>query len=479
MSKGEKKKKGIRKEKAKAEEDVLKGYKGYAREKLEATGAKIWDIVEIEKDERIVRGIILPRSEFEEDTTHINLKLKSGYNVGIELTDSMKITIQGYEAGEYHFPEKEIIFNENLPKISLLGTGGTISSRLDYRTGAVHPAITPAELFTTIPELAELCNLYPEIIFNIVSEDMDPAHWVELAKVIANKIEVEQADGVVIAHGTDTLCVTGAALSFLLQELPVPIILVGSQRSSDRPSSDSAMNLINAVRFAAQANVAEVLICMSGSTSHDFGLLHRPGRARKMHSSRRDAFKTIGTIPFGKIQKTDIIILEKTYQKRDKTRKLKATLKMDPKVALLYHFPGIQPDLIDTLIDKEYHGLVLAGTGLGHISKNLLDPLKRAIEANIAVVMTLQTLWGFTGMQVYQRGREELAIGIIPGHGLLPETAYAKLSWILGQTRNLDEVRLLMLKNIAGEIPSRETIAGYLILQGIEPGLENYYKALK
>ena len=246
-------KKARREEKTGSQEDGLKGYKGYAREKLEAAGAKIWNIVEIENDKKMVRGIILPRSEFEKDTTHVNLKLKTGYNVGIELTDLTKITVQGYEAGEYRLPEKEIVYNEKLPKISLLGTGGTISSRLDYRTGAVHPAITPAELFTAIPELEDLCNLYPEVIFNLLSEDMDPAHWVDLARIIANKIKDEKVDGVVIAHGTDTLCVTGAALSFLLQELPVPIVLVGSQRSSDRPSSDSAMNLINAVQFAAQS----------------------------------------------------------------------------------------------------------------------------------------------------------------------------------------------------------------------------------
>ena len=472
-------KKALREEKSGSQEDNLKGYKGYARKKLEAAGAKIWNIIEIEKDKKPVRGIILPRSEFEKDTMHVNLKLKSGYNVGIELTDLTKITVHGYEAGEYRLPEKEIVYNEKLPKISLLGTGGTISSRLDYRTGAVHPAITPAELFTAIPELADLCNLYPEVIFNVVSEDMDPAHWVDLAKIIANKIKGDNVDGVVIAHGTDTLCVTGAALSFLLQELPVPIVLVGSQRSSDRPSSDSAMNLINAVQFAAQADAAEVLLCMSGSSSHDFGLLHRPGLTRKMHSSRRDAFKTIQAMPFGKIQKGDITIFEKTYQKRNKERELKANLKMDPKVALLYHFPGIQPDLIETVIEKKYHGLVLAGTGLGHISSNLLDPLKRAIAEGIAVVMTVQTLWGFTGMQVYQRGREELAIGIISGHNLLPETAYAKLCWVLGQTRDPDEIKQLMVQNIAGEILTRETIAGYLIMQGIEPGVETYYKNTK
>jgi len=281
---------------------------------------------------------------------------------------------------------------------------------------------------------------------------------------------------VVVGHGTDTMAFTGTALSFLLQNLPVPIILVGSQRSSDRPSSDSAINLMNAIACAAQADIAEVLVCMLGSSNHSYDLLHRPAHLRKMHSSRRDAFKTIGTIPFGKVENRNITIHENNYRKRNKEREIKAALKIDPKVSLIYHYPGIQPELIETLIDKKYHGIVLAGTGLGHISKNLLDPIKRAIEEKIAVVMTVQTLWGFTGMQVYQRGREELSIGIIPGHSMLPETAYVKLCWVLGHTRNPDEVKQMMLTNIAGELIDRETPRGYLIFQGIEPILDQYFK---
>ncbi|HUX99966.1 MAG TPA: Glu-tRNA(Gln) amidotransferase subunit GatD [Candidatus Deferrimicrobium sp.] len=452
------------------------GYKGNARKKLEAAGAKIWDVVEIVKDKRVARGIILPRSEFNPDTNHVNLKLKNGYNVGIEITDALKITVYSQEIGEYKLPEKIVPFIEQLPTIALLGTGGTIAARLDYRTGAVFPAFSPGELFTAIPELAEICNLLPEVVYEVLSEDLDPNYWLELATIIHNKIKNEKVDGVVVGHGTDTMAFTGTALSFLLQNLPVPIILVGSQRSSDRPSSDSAINLMNAIACAAQADIAEVLVCMLGSSNHSYDLLHRPAHLRKMHSSRRDAFKTIGTIPFGKVENRNITIHENNYRKRNKEREIKAALKIDPKVSLIYHYPGIQPELIETLIDKKYHGIVLAGTGLGHISKNLLDPIKRAIEEKIAVVMTVQTLWGFTGMQVYQRGREELSIGIIPGHSMLPETAYVKLCWVLGHTRNPDEVKQMMLTNIAGELIDRETPRGYLIFQGIEPILDQYFK---
>ena len=456
--------------------DNLKGYRGYARKKLEAAGAKIWDVVEVVKGKGVTRGIILPRSEFEEDTRHVNLKLKSGYNVGIKLSDSVTINIYGYEVGEYGFPEKEIAIVEDLPTVALIGTGGTIASRLNYRTGAVLPAFTPGELFTAVPELAEICNLKPEMAFNIVSEDMNPEKWVELAKKIASKINDEQVDGIVVAHGTDTMCFTGTALSFLLQNPPGPIILVGSQRSSDRPSSDSATNLINAVTCAANADLAEVLVCMMGTTDHKYDLLHRPALTRKMHSSRRDAFKTIGAIPFGRVQEGKTTVFETSYRKRDKNRELVVDLKMNSKVALLYHYPGIQPEIIENLIDKKYNGIVIAGTGLGHISENLLAPLKRAIEEKVAVVMTVQTLWGYTGMRVYERGREELALGIIPGRNMLPETAYVKLCWVLGHTHNLEEVAQQMQANIAGELINRETAQGYLIFQGVEEQLEEQSK---
>ncbi len=449
-------------------EDLLIGYKGYARKILEAANAKVWDVVEIAKGKEITKGIILPRSEFQKETNFVNIKLTNGYNVGIELTDSVKIAVFSKEIGDYKLPETEAPFNEKLPIISLIGTGGTIASRLDYRTGAVHPAFTPSELFTAIPELATICNLRPEVVFTAVSEDLNPEYWMKLAKVIYDRIKDENVDGIVIGHGTDTLCFTGTALSLLLQNLTVPIILVGSQRSSDRPSSDSAMNLIHAVTAASKADLAEVLILMMGTSDHSYGLLHRPGLARKMHSSRRDAFKTVGAIPFGKVEGNEITIYAENYNKRDKNRDLKPPGKMESKVALVYHYPGIQPDQIENLIANKYKGIVIAGTGLGHISKNLLEPIKQAIEEKIVVVMAVQTLWGFTGMQVYERGREELAIGMIPGRYMLPETAYVKLCWALGQSNNPEEVKKLIQTNIAGELLERETAQGYLIYQGIE-----------
>ncbi|MHA1270131.1 MAG: Glu-tRNA(Gln) amidotransferase subunit GatD [Candidatus Helarchaeota archaeon] len=451
-------------------DDQLKGYVGKVREKLEQLNIKIWNKIKITSKDGEFTGILLPRTEYDAPNFYY-LKLDNGYNVGIEHVDIQKIEILGYQKGKYQLPEKEVLIDKKKSNISLLGTGGTIASRLDYRTGAVLPAFTPAELFTAVPELEDICNLETKIVFELLSEDMTPEKWETLGKEVVYQINNKKADGIVIAHGTDTMAFTGTALSLMLKDLPVSVVIVGSQRSSDRPSSDSAMNLIHAVNVAAKSDIAEVVMCMAGSSNHQFGYIHRPGLVRKMHSSRRDTFKTIGSTPIGKIEKDKITMFIKDYNKRKNKLKSKVKLdaKFDPKVGLIYHYPGIQPDIIENFINNDYHGIVIAGTGLGHISKNLLEPCKKAIDNNIAVIMTVQTLWGFTGLQVYERGRELLNIGIIPGHNLLPETAYVKLSWVLGHTRDLSEVKHLMTKNISGEILDRELYKGFLIFQGVEP----------
>ncbi len=147
-----------------------------------------------------------------------------------------------------------------LPSVTLLGTGGTIASRLDYRSGAVIPAFTPGELYGAVPELADICNLTTKKLFEVFSENMAKEQYVVLARTIGEEIE-RGVDGVVIGHGTDTMGHTASILSFMVQDSPVPIVLVGSQRSSDRPSSDAALNLIHAVRTAAFGDIAEVQIC--------------------------------------------------------------------------------------------------------------------------------------------------------------------------------------------------------------------------
>jgi glutamyl-tRNA(Gln) amidotransferase subunit D len=285
--------------------------------------------------------------------------------------------------------------------------------------------------------------------------------------------------GIVIGHGTDTMHHTSAILSFMVQDSPVPIVMVGSQRSSDRPSSDAAFNLIHSVTTAAISDIAEVMVCMFGPTSDLYGLLHRGTRVRKMHSSYRSTFRTIGDIPIATVSREKVTPLREDYKRRRSDNNVKVNAVFDDRVAIVYYYPNMKPDMIDSLIDNGYKGIVIAGTGLGHVNKPLYPALKRAKEKGVAVYMTVQTLWGYVQMYVYDTGRDMMELGVIPAANMLPEVAYVKLGWALGQTDDLEKVREIMLTPIAGEITEREPSNGYLIYQGGLPEVEEFIRQFR
>ncbi|MFX1571285.1 MAG: Glu-tRNA(Gln) amidotransferase subunit GatD [Promethearchaeota archaeon] len=430
----------------------LRGYKLEGKKILEENNIEIWDIVQIKTTKTNYEGIILPRSEYSAPN-FINLKLSNNYNIGIKVSEIKEIIKIGKREVSYKIPEKEFPKNKKLPNVILLGTGGTVASRLDYTTGAVIPSFTPGELFSAVPELAEICNLECEMVFEILSENMKHEYWQKLAKKIEEAAN-SGIDGVMIGHGTDTMSFTSAALSFMLRDLSIPVVLVGSQRSSDRPSSDAALNLINAA-VVASSNIAEVVVSMLGSTSHEYGLIHRGTLVRKMHSSVRDTFRTINSIPLGMVRDRNIKMFTQDYRKRSKSV-TKAMISFEKKIALIYSYPEIDSELVEFYIDKGYKGIVFAGTGLGHLPTTLYNPIERAIQEGMTLLMTTQTLHGFVGMNVYSTGRELQNLGVIPGKNLLPEVALVKLGWVLGQTNNPEEIKSLLLENIAGEFLERE-----------------------
>ncbi|MFX1241138.1 MAG: Glu-tRNA(Gln) amidotransferase subunit GatD [Promethearchaeota archaeon] len=432
--------------------EKLKGYRGEGKKLLEKNKLEIWDIVQIITEKTQYEGIILPRIEHS-DSNFINIKLENNYNIGVKVSEIQEIKKIGKREASYKIPEKEFPYKKELPNVKLLGTGGTIASRLDYTTGAVIPSFTPGELYSAVPELAEICNLECEIVFEILSENMKPEYWQKLAEKIKEAAN-SGIDGVMISHGTDTMSFTSAALSFMLKDLSIPVVIVGSQRSSDRPSSDAALNLMNAA-VVAKSDVAEVVICMLGSASHDYGLIHRGTLVRKMHSSVRNTFRTINSIPLGMVQNRKIKMFTNEYNKKSAIE-TKTLPKFEEKIALVYSYPGTSSDQINFFIDKGYKGIVIAGTGLGHVSTALYSSIERAIQEGLTVLMTTQTLHGFVGMHVYSTGRELLNLGVIPGKNLLPEVAYVKLGWVLGQTSNPKEIKTLLLENIAGEFLERE-----------------------
>jgi len=454
--------------------DLFKGYKGRALEVLKSFQARVWGDTTVETTRGTFQGIILPRSENDDDS-HIVIKLATGYNVGIDVDTILGMQETGYKEAHYKIPEKEFPFTPGLPKVKLLGTGGTIASRLDYRTGAVIPAFSPGELYGAVPELAEICNLDTEKLFAVFSENMGPEQYKKLAVSIGKEVE-KGTQGIIIGHGTDTMHHTAAALSYMLQDLPIPVVMVGSQRSSDRPSSDAALNLMHAAFTAGHSDIAEVMVCMFGPTSDEYGLLHQGTRVRKMHSSYRSTFRTIGDVPIARVTREAVIPIKRDYNKRRSDNKVKVLPFFEERVSIVYYYPNMHPDIIDALTDNGYKGIVIAGTGLGHVNKPVYPAIKRAVAKGVHIYMTVQTLWGFVHMFVYDTGRDMMAKGIIPAGNMLPETAYIKLSWVLGQTDDPEEVKRLMLTPINDEITEREPYNGYLVFQGGVPEIEQFLK---
>ncbi len=455
-------------------EDLFQGYKGRALEVLKKYNVRVWGHAVVDTTRGQFKGTLLPRSENDDDL-HLVMKIETGYNVGVDITTITNMLETGYKKANYAIPEKQFPYTPGLPKVKLFGTGGTIASRLDYRTGAVIPAFSPGELYGAVPELAEICNLETEKVFAVFSENMGPKQYIALAHAIGKEIE-KGVDGIVIGHGTDTLHHTGAALTFMVQNSPVPIVLVGSQRSSDRPSSDAALNLMHAMTAAGKSDIAEVMICMFGPTSDEYGLLHKGTRVRKMHSSYRSTFRTIGDTPLAMVTRKQITPIKKEYHKRRSDKNVKIMPYFSNKVAMLYYYPAMSPDILDSMIDNGYEGIVFVGTVLGHVNKELYPAIERANAKGIHMYMTLQTLWGYVHMFVYDTGRDMMAKGIIPAGNMLPEVAWVKLSWALGQTKDREEVRKIMLTSINDEITTREPYNGYLIYQGGVPEVEGFIR---
>ncbi len=420
------------------------GYKGKGLEFLTSNKIAIGSQVKIYSDS-IYSGVIMPRYEHSDDQ-HIVLKLKSGYNIGLELDKIKKIEIEAEPA-----IKKETIHNSQqnpkLPKILLLSTGGTIASRIDYRTGAVTPALTAAELNASVPELATIANIDTEVLFSEYSENLLPQHWIKIAEKLDSYSRSEY-DGIIVAHGTDTMQYTASALAFSLAGFPKPVALVGSQRSSDRPSSDAALNLIAATIFLTEIRSPGIFVIMHNSSSDDEIACNWATRVRKNHTSRRDAFKTIGGPP-AYIVKSKSVEKDKMFSvpKREYTPRIK----FDEHVLLLKYYPGLDSKIIEYAIDSGYRGIIIEGTGLGHVGKTMYASIEKAKKSGLFIGMTSQCIDGMVRMTVYDSGRDLLNLGVVPLGNMIPETALVKTMWALANSKNSDEATKLMKENISLE----------------------------
>lgn len=437
------------------------------KELFKKFNVKLGDLVIIETKNAKHVGVLIPRYEYA-DVSHLVLKLKNGYNIGINLEKINSIKKTPVESD----PTKSDTHNSltesdnirdspdsQLPNLSLLSTGGTISSKIDYRTGGVMPALTAKELNDSIPELKKLANINPEVVLSEYSENIRPEHWTLMAKKIADNVLSGKYDGIVVSHGTDTMHYTSAALSFALQALPIPVVLVGAQRSSDRPSSDASTNLIGACTFATRSKFSGVFVAMHHTISDDVIACHIGTRVRKNHTSRRDAFHSIDISPFSLIKKDQIEICEqytdlKFHERNKRLENLVVRSKFNDKVMLLKFYPGFDCKVIDYCVEKGNKAIIFEGTGLGHVNKECFHQIKNAVKKGILVFMTSQCIWGKTSLTVYDTGRDLLEIGVIPLYNTTSETALVKAMWCLGNFEDKD-VKRMMTSNIANEFTNR------------------------
>jgi len=401
------------------------------------------DRVRIERNGTAYEGVLMPSRR----ENHVVIKLDNGYNIGLCTPESQLTLLEKGQDLKPRGKDKPFGKRAGLPQVSILSTGGTIASKVDYRTGAVTSQFSAGEIIAAIPELEEIANYNARVIYQILSENMRADYWMELARAVAEEIR-GGAQGVIITHGTDTMMYTAAALSFMVKT-PVPIVIVGSQRSSDRPSSDAAMNAISAATVAT-SDIAEVCVVMHGTTSDEYCSIHRGTRVRKMHTSRRDAFQSINQPPIGRVDYLSRQIRTFLPYRHRGEVELELNDRLEPKCALVKYTPGSSPEILDYYIDKGYRGIVLEGTGLGHVASNWIDGIRRATEKGIPVVVTSQCLRGRIGDLVYDTGRYMLDAGAIEGEDMLPEVALVKLMWVLANRPT--EVRTLMGQPLAGEI---------------------------
>ncbi len=418
----------------------------------------IGDKVKIKTQKASYEGILMPRSELS-DKEHIVLKLDSGYNIGISKKDISKID-QVAENRKTRAPKVIVKAGKGLPKISVVSTGGTITSKVDYKTGGVSPFKTGEELLAGMPKLAEIVQINDiKQPFSLLSEDISHKDWSKIAKEVYSELR-KDTEGVIVTHGTDTLHYTSAALSFMIEGLNKPIAVVGAQRSADRGSFDGLMNMLCATHYCL-SDIAEVAIVMHAGSSDEYCIASQGTKVRKMHTSRRDAFRPINDEPIAKIWPDGNLVMTGAQYSERSSGKPKLLDKVEEKVALIHSYPGARPEILEHYIDKKYKGIIIAGTGFGHVATQPLDTkeswlkaVTNTVDSGIFVGMTSQALYGTTDSMIYSAGRLLKNAGVTYLKDMLPETAYVKLAWALGNFKR-SELEEKMLENISGEINER------------------------
>ena len=422
---------------------------------------KVGDRIKLIKNKKSFEGILMPRIELG-DKNSLIIKIDNGYNIGLEFDKTVKIERLGRGKKLGVIPRLKIKREKKLPDVSMIATGGTIGTHVDYKTGGVFMCRSQEEILSTTPELGNVIDLKnTHRPFTVASEDLTYREWQKMARLISKELN-SGCRGVIVTHGTDTLHYSAAAMSFMLKGLSKPVALVGAQRSPDRGSFDGSMNIICASHFTGYSDIGEVCLVMHGTSNDNFCLINRGTRIRKLHTSRRDAFQPVNEKPLAKIWTNGKIEMTGIEYTKFEDKKVVPDVKWEPKVALIKAFPSSDPSVIDWYVNKKYRGLVIEGFGLGHVPTSTLRKedswlphIKNAINKGVSIVMTSQTIFGRVHSYVYRNLRLLSEAGVIYGEDMLTEVALVKLSWILGHTNKKEKVKEMMLTSFAREINPR------------------------
>ncbi len=376
-----------------------------------------------------------------------NIKLKNGYNFSIPAESLEIVEIFPPRAAEVSEVDTPVPAGKH--KVSIIGTGGTIASRVDYITGAVKPVLNPGFLRDNVSSISEF-DMDLNLMEPMLSENLTPDDWIRIARLA--KTGLDKNRGTIILHGTDTMSYTASALSFMFPSLSGPIIFAGSQRSSDRPSSDAFLNLEGALEFS-KTNLGEVTLAMHAGLSDDRVALHRAVRSRKMHTTRRDAFRTIGSEPLG------YYFQKKAQLKGDYRGRAKETVlmdRLDSRVSIVFFHPALVASDFEAMVQGK-KAVVIMGTGMGHTASRLYESIKDTISSGTKVMMTSQCISGSVNLKVYSTGRELLSLGVIPLGNMLPEVAMVKSMFVLANYPHEDFEKYIT-ENMRGEIVKNEPV---------------------
>lgn len=312
-----------------------------------------------------------------------------------------------------------------MKRILLLATGGTIATRATAE-GLV-PQLTSAELLAAIPEIAGAAQVETVQLFNLDSTNVAPAHWLQIADAIRQRYE--DFDGFVITHGTDTMAYTAAALSYLIQQSPKPIVLTGAQQSIGNRETDARRNLFDAVLVAASD-------CAWGVSVVFDGQVILGTRAKKIRSKSYHAFASIGFPELAMVRDRQLYPI----LPRPKWKKPSFCLTLDDRVLVLKLTPGIRAELLE-LLEPRYDALILEGFGVGGVPsyshQDFYQAVARWVQNGKPVIMTTQVTYEGSDMALYQVGHTmKERFGILEAYDMTPEAVLAKTMWLLGQSRD-------------------------------------------